>query len=280
MGTTLQVKTFDYSGFDKETKSRLICRAANIKKSKGAIVESVLAVGQEVAGANEDLAAAGQEGKFTEWVELNCNFSKSTAYNYMRAYEAFGDVNTKTIAQVDDSAMYLLAAPNAPPAATKEALKIADKGIQVTKKLAQEILAKHARKKSIVQPVARFNPEENDGFEDEEDETDTSKGSSTGGVEEPPAEDADPVFIDPDSLENVQADLRQYEKDLRDLARKGRKILGAVENEVKRPWCGRYSILTLIQPLQHVARTVLNDLPVGGTASDPVIAREEAAENA
>jgi hypothetical protein len=83
---------------------------------------------------------------------------------------------------------------------------------------------------------------------------------------------------DPDSLEAVQADLREYEEKLRDLARFARKILGAKKQEVKRPWCCRYSLLTVVQPLEHIARTILNDLPVGGEADDPVLAHQKIVE--
>lgn len=84
----------------------------------------------------------------------------------------------------------------------------------------------------------------------------------------------------PAGLAEVQADLREYEKRLRELARFGREVLGATGNEITRPWCARYSVLTLIQPLQHVARTILNDLPIGGTPTDPKLSREEKAEQA
>lgn len=85
--------------------------------------------------------------------------------------------------------------------------------------------------------------------------------------------------IDPDSLEAVQAELREWEKQVRAVARQGRKILGAEGNEVTRPWCGRYAILTLIQPLHHVARTILNDLPIGGKPDKPKLHREQIAED-
>jgi hypothetical protein len=106
----------------------------------------------------------------------------------------------------------------------------------------------------------------------------------TGGVtfnveeleDEPEADETEAV--DPDSLEAVQADLREYEEKLRDLARFARKILGAKKQEVKRPWCCRYSLLTVVQPLEHIARTILNDLPVGGEADDPVLAHQKIVE--
>jgi ParB-like chromosome segregation protein Spo0J len=103
----------------------------------------------------------------------------------------------------------------------------------------------------------------------------------TGGVTFNVEELEDEVEVeseDPDSLEAVQADLREYEEKLRDLARFARKILGAKKQEVKRPWCCRYSLLTVVQPLEHIARTILNDLPVGGEADDPVLAHQKIVE--
>lgn len=95
---------------------------------------------------------------------------------------------------------------------------------------------------------------------------------------EPETKAAAPEPPDPDSLEAVQADLRDLEKAIRDVARQARDVLGCKGNEITRPWCGCYSLLSITHPLQSVARTILNDLPVGGTAENPKLAREEAAE--
>lgn len=86
--------------------------------------------------------------------------------------------------------------------------------------------------------------------------------------------------VDPDSLEAVQADIRDLEKRCRELARYARSVLKLEGNEVHRPWCGCYSVLTIIHPLTHVARTLLNDLPVGGTAKKPILFHEQKAREA
>jgi hypothetical protein len=84
---------------------------------------------------------------------------------------------------------------------------------------------------------------------------------------------------DPNSLEAVQAELADCAKQLRSLSHHIRTVLGAKKNEVTRPWCGCYSLLTVSQPLLHAARTFENDMPVGGTPSNPVLKREEVAAN-
>lgn len=84
--------------------------------------------------------------------------------------------------------------------------------------------------------------------------------------------------FDPDSLEGVQADLREFATACRALAQKGRKILRCEGNEVTRPFCGCYTVVTLIHPLHEVARNVANDLPVGGTPKKPVLFHEQQAK--
>lgn len=79
------------------------------------------------------------------------------------------------------------------------------------------------------------------------------------------------------SLESVQADLREFEKRCYDLARFGRTILGCKANDITRAYCSCYSVLTVIQPLTHVARCINNDMPVGGTPAKPILFHEQKA---
>jgi hypothetical protein len=84
---------------------------------------------------------------------------------------------------------------------------------------------------------------------------------------------------DPDSLEAVQAELADCAKQLRSLSNHIRTVLGAKKNEVTRPWCGCYSLLTVSQPLLHAARTIENDMPVGGAPNNPKLKSEEVIES-
>jgi len=98
------------------------------------------------------------------------------------------------------------------------------------------------------------------------------------------APDEKPLAFNPpppgNSLESVQADLKELEKKLRDVGRFARTILQCEANEIRRPFCCCYSVLTIIHPLQHVARTIASDMPVGGTPKKPVLYHEQKAQEA
>lgn len=82
---------------------------------------------------------------------------------------------------------------------------------------------------------------------------------------------------DGDSLEDVQADFREYGRRCKELSKFARTILRCDGNDPTRPYCGNYSLLTLSHPILHAGRCALNDLPVGGTPSKPVLFHEEKA---
>lgn len=141
MTGALTVTHFDYALIeDKDSKGKLISLEARIKKQHSGMAESIIEIGQELATARAILANH-RNGTFIKWVEGACGFSERTAYNYMNAFERFGSF--ATVAKLEDTAMYALAAPKTPEKAVSEAKKLADKGISVTAKLAKELIAKH-----------------------------------------------------------------------------------------------------------------------------------------
>ncbi len=80
-----------------------------------------------------------------------------------------------------------------------------------------------------------------------------------------------------DSLDDVQADLKELARRCRELSKFARMILQCEENDPTRPYCSNYSLLTISHPLLHVARCVANDMPVGGTPKKPILYHEEKA---
>jgi hypothetical protein len=256
--------TFDYSGVDPECKSKLIWCAGEINKQKANGLKAMLLMGRAIKDAQGLLANYG-DGTFGRWIEAECGITPRSGYNYLRAWEDFGDC--ESLSQFTAEAMYLLSAPSAPPQALARAKKLAAKGDRIDKKVALGLL--NAQKDLSASP--------------------TNGHIATSPTAKPEASREVPVSThlnaaeppnDPNSLEAVQTDLREFERRLRDLTRYGRKILGAEGNDITRPWCGRYSIIGIIHPLHEVARTVLNDLPVGGTPKNPKLEREAIAARA
>lgn len=152
---------FTYEGIDKDTESKLRYCAKEINKHRSTVATSVMAIGEMLSIAQEQLAKYGQ-GTFQKWIEAECGFSKSSAYNYMAAFKVFGVC--PTVGQIEDGAMYALAQKETPEKALKEVLRLTEKGAKITQKQAKEIIKKH---KEQAEAEA---PEDEDEEEEEEKE--------------------------------------------------------------------------------------------------------------
>lgn len=165
-----ELTKFDYGGLDKP---KLVYYAGQFAKAMEAHTKSGMAIGQIVAEAHALFAEDGRDGLFSKWVESELRISRQTAYNYMWAFERFG--NCKTVLQFDAAAMYALASPKVPPEAAKEAQKLADKGHRIDKKKAKELVARFSdkpkRAKSNGKPLSQSDapptPAEDEPAQDE-----------------------------------------------------------------------------------------------------------------
>lgn len=131
---------FDYSVLDKDDKGKLEYLVREIKKASTQHKKAGIEIGESISKAHAILATGGKEGQFSAWVESECGFSRATAYNYMNAWETFGDCDV--IDQFDNGALYVLAGANVPEEAVKEAVKSAKKGYHFTTEKAKEHLGK------------------------------------------------------------------------------------------------------------------------------------------
>lgn len=135
---------FTYADLDTDTAGKLRCLANEINRLKEKLAGSALAIGERLVIAQEQLAKHSG-GRFLQFIEFECGYSKSTAYNYMAAFKVFGSL--PTVGRLEDSAMYALAQNGTPENALKEVLKLTDKGVKVTQKQAKEIIKKHTEPK-------------------------------------------------------------------------------------------------------------------------------------
>lgn len=142
MAKTQLMPVFDYSSLPAESKSKLIWYAGEINRQAGTHVKSGMEMGKCLAEARE---LCGSDKAFREWVERECGHSLRSAYNYIAAYENFG--SCATVAQIELGAMYELAKNET---AKKRALKLADKGVKVTQKLAKQLVADASEK--VIEP--------------------------------------------------------------------------------------------------------------------------------
>ena len=100
----------------------------------------MLEIGADLLAAQEVMANQ-KNGVFLSWLDLECDYSKSTAYRFISAARVFGNIITSQFGTLSDSAMYLLAANNCPHPATEEALKLSKQGKPVTHKIAKQLIA-------------------------------------------------------------------------------------------------------------------------------------------
>jgi hypothetical protein len=138
---SLSVEQFDYSELDKDTKGMLISYAGEFSRAMRDHKQTWLTAGEPISKAHELLATSGKEGKFSKWVEVVLGVSRQTAYRFMWTWERFGNCNS--LEQFTTEALYLLAGPNVPDKAVKEAVKLADKGQRIDKPLGEELIEKH-----------------------------------------------------------------------------------------------------------------------------------------
>jgi Protein of unknown function (DUF3102) len=117
------VSTFTYDGLPAVTAAALRAEAGRIRKLLKATVPTIIEVGRALIEVKAQL----DHGKFGDWVDSECGFSLSSAENYMRVAERFGD-KIATVANLSPTTVYRLAAKSTPPSIVEAALQCAARG--------------------------------------------------------------------------------------------------------------------------------------------------------
>jgi len=126
---------FNTCEFDYETLT--IEQRALVKQCTGEIRERLQRSAQDIWEIGQrlfDVRAQLKHGQFDSWLKAEFGWSRRTAYNFIKVYEAFGE--RAKLAQIDiaASALYLLAAESTPPEVREEYLLKAEKGEKITHK--------------------------------------------------------------------------------------------------------------------------------------------------
>lgn len=145
MGTELSQLTFDYGDLAKSEVNALERHAKSVEritdKLRKTASEGAIALGRILKPCH-DILANNKNGTFQKWVKDRCGITPKTAYNFIHAFEHFG--NCETISQyIDATALYLLSADTCPEEATREAIKLAERGERITHKRAKELAEKY-----------------------------------------------------------------------------------------------------------------------------------------
>lgn len=130
MSKELSTAAFDYSVVEKDVKGKLIALSGQVKRYEKDFIAAGMEIGQAISEAHAILAGDGRDGKFKQWIELETGLSRTTAYDWMHAYE-----RAKKCPVLDTfpaTVACLMAAPSVTDEAIKEFAKQVDKGVKPT----------------------------------------------------------------------------------------------------------------------------------------------------
>ena len=87
----IEESKFDYSDVTEEEKEKLL----EIRMRKGAIIQDfIITIGKDLSEAQKIYSKNGS-GKFTKWIEQEYGIKRTTAFNYIKAYEVLSNCSLK-----------------------------------------------------------------------------------------------------------------------------------------------------------------------------------------
>lgn len=130
---------FDYNALDPEVKIVVQQRTSEIKEKLRDAAKTAWEIGQKLADVRDRL----EYGVFDSWLKAEFEWSRRTAYNYIKIFETFGSCATVAQLGIAAKTLYLLAAPSTPRDARSEALERAALGEAITHNEAKAIVSRH-----------------------------------------------------------------------------------------------------------------------------------------
>ncbi len=161
-------QAFDYYALPLHDRDYLQQKTSKIKSLVQKTAEVVRELGKDLAEVRSFLRH-NKAGGFDGWLQLEFQWKRRTAYNYIAVYETFG--NCVNLAQLAPSVLYLLASPSTPEEARHEALERAAQGEVITYALAKQIRSHHTidveaevvedneKSPAPIQPAPVLNPQ-------------------------------------------------------------------------------------------------------------------------
>lgn len=195
---------FDYSQVDQDAKGKLVHWAAEVGRQNAKVVEAYVERGRIFTEAQAELAKSGRNGLFKNWVETECNVSRSTAYNLINVYEVFG--NCPTVGQFRPNVLLTLSKETTPDDAIKAAIKASKKG-PVTPDMADALIEKFTVE-STPEPEPEMEDEPDD-FTPSADEY-FSDDSETSEPEEQQAEGHEDAAKETADWKAIKKSAKQY----------------------------------------------------------------------
>lgn len=148
------VTRFDYEALDIQQRNLVEQRTKEIRERLQYSGQVILEIGQKLAEVRSQL----KRGQFDAWLKAEFDWSRRTAYNFIKVYEAFN--GRANLAQIDiaTSALYLLAAPSTSQEIREEILQRAQEGESIThKKLSQVIKEEKLKSSDAIKKIEQVS---------------------------------------------------------------------------------------------------------------------------
>ncbi len=145
--------SFDYNALESEQRSILKQRTEEIKERLKRSAQDIWEIGQKLFEVRSEIAY----GQFDSWLKAEFGWSRRTAYNFVKVYEAFPERATVAQVSIAASALYQLSSPSTPKKVREEFIQRAKDGEKITR---QEIrLAVQQEKPSLALNAIATKPE-------------------------------------------------------------------------------------------------------------------------
>jgi hypothetical protein len=148
-----EAQSFDYNALDPEVKIVVQQRTSEIKEKLRDAAKTAWEIGQKLADVRDRL----EYGVFDSWLKAEFEWSRRTAYNYIKIFETFGSCATVAQLGIAAKTLYLLAAPSTPSDARSEALERAALGEAITHNEAKAIVSRHKESATRSAPSANVD---------------------------------------------------------------------------------------------------------------------------
>ena len=120
---------FDYNILNSEQRSIVQQKTKEIKDRLKRSAQDIWEIGQKLSEVRSQLAY----GHFDKWLKVEFGWSRRTAYNFIKVYEAFPERATIAQVLIAASALYQLSSPSTAKEVREEFIKKAKDGEKVTR---------------------------------------------------------------------------------------------------------------------------------------------------
>jgi hypothetical protein len=127
---------FDYNILKSEQRSIIQQKTEEIKERLKRSAQDIWEIGQKLSEVRSQLAY----GHFDKWLKAEFGWSRRTAYNFIKVYEAFPERATVAQVNIAASALYQLSSPSTSKEVRAKFIKKAQDGRKVTRTDIREAL--------------------------------------------------------------------------------------------------------------------------------------------